>query len=274
MAAIDSAAVRRATACAGGRIVWRIWGEGRPLVLIHGDFGSWTHWIRNVLALGRDCRVVAADMPGYGDSDSPREPWSLESLARSLAQGLSALLPRSQRYSLAGFSFGGIVAAHLAALEGERVDNLALFGPGGFGLPPAKTPALRRVAADMDARETIAVNRHNLGALMIADPAKLDDLAVLVQIENIRRARSRAGSIPHSDALLRALPEVRARVHTVWGERDAMAAAELRQREVLLRHFHQDLEFRLIGGAGHWTPYEAPGRVNAILAQMLSGERR
>jgi len=274
MAAIDSAAVRRATACAGGRIVWRIWGEGRPLVLIHGDFGSWTHWIRNVLPLGRDCRVVAADMPGYGDSDSPAEPWSPESLAQSLAEGLAALLPPPSRYSLAGFSFGGIIAAHLAALEGERVDNLALFGPGGFGLPPAKTPVLRRVAAEMDPREIIAVHRHNLGALMIADPAKIDDLAILVQIENIRRARSRAGSIPHSDALLRALPEVRARVHTVWGERDAMAAAELRPREALLRHFHRDFEFRLIAGAGHWTPYEAPGRVNAILAQMLSGERR
>ena len=50
-AAIDSAAARRATACAGGRIVWRIWGDGRSLVLIHGDFGSWTHWIHNVLPL-------------------------------------------------------------------------------------------------------------------------------------------------------------------------------------------------------------------------------
>ena len=42
-------------------------------------------------------------------------------------------LRRNRGREAAGFSFGGIIATHLAALEGERIDKLALFGPGGFG---------------------------------------------------------------------------------------------------------------------------------------------
>ncbi|MGH7836571.1 MAG: alpha/beta fold hydrolase, partial [Candidatus Binataceae bacterium] len=195
---------------------------------------------------------------------------SPESLAWSLAEALAELLPAPQRYALAGFSFGGIIAAHLAALEGERVDKLALFGPGGFGPPLGQTPHLRRLTPDMGMREIIALHRHNLGRLMLADPDKVDDLSVFMQIENTRRARLRAGAIPQSDALMRALPEVRAQFHTVWSERDATTAGELPQREQRLRRVRPDLKFHLIPAAGHWTPYEAPDRVNAILSEMLS----
>jgi 2-hydroxy-6-oxonona-2,4-dienedioate hydrolase len=43
-----------------------------PVVLFHGGSGSWTHWVRNIqplVAAGR--QVIAADLPGFGDSASP-----------------------------------------------------------------------------------------------------------------------------------------------------------------------------------------------------------
>lgn len=269
IARIDRVAELHVTGSDGARIVWRSWGQGPPLVLIHGDFGSWTHWARNVLPLGRNYRVLAVDMPGYGESDKPLGAWSPESIARSLAEGLSTLLPLPERYILAGFSFGGIIAAHLAAVEGKRIEQLALFGPGGFGPPLGQVPPVRRLNADMELTEIIATHRQNLTTLMIADPAKVDDLAVFIQIENIRHARLRAGMIPLSDSLMRALPHVRARLHVTYGERDAIAAAELTQREQMLRRFQSDLAFHLIPAAGHWTPYETPERVNELLREML-----
>jgi pimeloyl-ACP methyl ester carboxylesterase len=264
---------QRVTSSFGRRIVWRIWGEGPPMILIHGDSGSWTHWIRNVLPLAQRYQVFAVDMPGYGDSDSPPEPWTPESLAATLAEGLAELLPLSQRYSISGFSFGGIIATHLAALEGERVDRLTLFGAGGFGPLLLHMPPLRRLTAEMDMHEVIGVYRQNLGKLMIADPLQIDDLAVFLQIENVRRARSRAGVIPQSDALLRALPRVRARLYTIYGERDATVDTLLLQREELTRRFRPDLKFRIIPRAGHWTPYEAASQANAILLERLSASR-
>lgn len=251
-------------------MAWRCWGTGTPLVLLHGDFGSWTHWIRNVLPLSRHFRVLVPDMPGYGASDPPPEPWSPESLAGIIAAGLSEILGASASYRIAGFSFGGIIAGHLAAFDRDRVDRLVLLGPGGMALPgPATAPTLRRVDLGMDATEVRGVHRHNLCALMIRDPAKADDLAIDIQIENIRNARLRAGNIPASDSLLRALPAVRARLYGIWGERDAFTFPHVAARADLLRRFQPDIDFRIIKGAGHWTPYEAPEAVDAALVEML-----
>ncbi|MET4702198.1 pimeloyl-ACP methyl ester carboxylesterase [Constrictibacter sp. MBR-5] len=252
-----------------GQMVWRIWGHGDPLVLIHGDFGSWTHWIRNIGPLSERFRVFAPDMPGYGDSDLPPEPWSPDSLAALLAGGLTSLLSAGQTYHVAGFSFGGIIAAHLAAQERGRIPKLVLLGPGGFGCPPGALPDLRRPAKDMTPQELAEVHRHNLAALMIADPTKADDLAVELQMSNARKARIRAGAIPSTDILVRALPRVRSRLYGIWGGRDAMTG-DVRERERRLRQFQQDIDFRVIPDAGHWSPYEAADTVNAALVEMLS----
>jgi pimeloyl-ACP methyl ester carboxylesterase len=253
-------------------MVWRLWGDDAhpPLVLLHGDFGAWTHWLRCIPALSRRFRVIAPDMPGYGESDAPPEPWSPESVAAILAAGLADLLPASRHYHLAGFSFGGIIAGPLAAREGERVESLVLLGSGGLGFPRAEAPPLRRIARDMDAEALRAAHRHNLAALMFADPAAADDLVLHLQIENVRRARLRAGALPESDALLAVLPRVRARLFGLWGERDAFAGPRVRDRDVVLRRIQPGLGFRVIPGAGHWTPYEAPEAVTAAMTGMLA----
>ena len=269
VARIDRAAERRATPCGGGRMVWRLWGEGPPLVLLHGAFGSWTHWLRNVEGLARHFRVIAPDMPGYGDSDEPPQPYSPESLADLISAGLDAVLPPPAPFDLAGFSFGGIIAGHVAARQAARLRTLVLLGPNGMALPRGEAGALRRLDPDMTPDEVAAVHRHNLGVLMIADPARVDDLAVHLQIENARRSRTKSGRIPESDSLLQALPAVRARICGLWGGRDAMALPFLDQREAVLRRFRPDLDFRIVPGAGHWAPYEAPEAVNAALRDML-----
>lgn len=269
VARIDRAAERRATPCGGGRMVWRLWGEGPPLVLLHGAFGSWTHWLRNVEGLARHFRVIAPDMPGYGDSDEPPQPYSPESLADIISAGLDAILPAPAPFDLAGFSFGGIIAGHVAVRQAARLRTLVLLGPNGMALPRGEAGALRRLDPDMTPEEVAAVHRHNLGVLMIADPAKVDDLAVHLQIENARRSRTKSGRIPESDSLLQALPAVRARICGLWGGRDAMALPFLDRREAVLRRFRPDLDFRIVPGAGHWAPYEAPEAVNAAFRDML-----
>lgn len=256
-------------------MVWRIWGAGPALVLLHGDFGSWTHWIRNVLPLSRGLQVIVPDMPGYGCSDLPPEPWSPASLAQILSDGIDAVLPGAEPIALAGFSFGGIIAGHLAALRGDRISRLVLLGPGGMALPPTNSGIrLRRLESEMDEAEARSVFRHNLGAMMIADPDKVDDLAVDVQIDNVGRARLRAGAIPSSDSLLLALARVRARLYGIWGERDAFVFPHVAERADVLRRFQRDIDFRTIPGAGHWTPYEAADAVNAALLEFVSSANR
>src|SRR3989304_255357 len=90
---VESLGTRAVTPCAAGSMVWRIWGEGPPLVLLHGASGSWTHWIRNVLPLAARFRVLVPDMPGFGDSDAPLDPHTAPGLADLVASGLDVLLP-------------------------------------------------------------------------------------------------------------------------------------------------------------------------------------
>ena len=104
---------------------------------------------------------------------------------------------------------------------------------------------------------------------MFGDPAQIDRLAIHLQRENVRTARGRAGGFPASDSLRRVLPQVRAPLYGIWGERDAFSAPYLAEREALLRRLHPELQFHIVAGAGHWTPYEAADGVNRILFDML-----
>ncbi len=94
---VAAEAVLIETPCGDGTMVWRIWGAGPPLVLFHGGYGSWTHWIRNVLPLSRAFTVIAPDLPGLGESATPPEPHTAEGLARILVEGLDivAAAPRA-----------------------------------------------------------------------------------------------------------------------------------------------------------------------------------
>lgn len=269
VARIESLARRRITPCGAGSTVWRVWGEGPPLVLLHGASGSWTHWIRNVLPLARHFRVLVPDMPGFGDSDAPPEPHTADGLADLVASGVEALVPPPAELDLAGFSFGGIIAGLVAARLPRRVRTLVLLGPGGLGLRGAPRPPLSAIPSDGAPEAIRRAHRENLRLLMIADPEAIDDLAVFTQTENLRRARFKSGTIPTSDALVRALPSIEARLVTLWGGRDAFIGPYLDDRRQLLTTLRRDADFRVLGGAGHWLTYEAAEDVNAALLEVL-----
>jgi len=273
VARIEARASRLATPVDGGSLVWRVWGAGRPLVLLHGASGSWTHWIRNVLPLAERFRLLVPDMPGFGDSDMPSGPMTADVLAEHLAAGLDVLEPPPAGLDVAGFSFGAIVAGIMAARLGARVRRLILLGAGGLGLPAATPREIRALAPGMSAADVESVHRDNLGTLMLSGPAAVDDLAVFVQMASVRRARFKSGRIPMSNVLLTALPGVRARISWIWAGRDAFTGegperVEMQRR--LLAPVQPDLDFRLIEDSGHWTPYEAASRVNATLLEILS----
>ncbi|HXC91699.1 MAG TPA: alpha/beta fold hydrolase [Stellaceae bacterium] len=265
---VAAEAARVETPCGDGMMVWHIWGAGPPLALLHGGYGSWTHWIRNVLPLSRDFMVIAPDLPGLGESATPPEPHTAEGLARILVEGLDTVLPRSERLHLAGFSFGGVLGGHVAAQLGERVRAFTVVGSNGLGLARQPTD-LQRVPAGATTAEALATHRHNLGALMIADPAKIDDLAVYVQSQNAPRGRVRSRRFSRADTLVRALPLVQARLDGIWGEHDATAYPHLDERARTLRSFQPEARFEVIAGAGHWVQYEAADQFNPLLAEIV-----
>lgn len=257
------------TPCGSGSMLWRCWGSGPALVLLHGGHGSWTHWIRSIAPLATRFTVIAPDMPGYGDSAMPPQPYSAESLAEILSQGLDQVVAPPARFQLAGFSFGGVIGGHVAALQGSRVEGFTIVGSGGMGLRRAQLEPMGSWRRLTDPEQIRATHRRNLEILMIADPAKVDALAVHLQSENAPRAHIKSRPISLTDTLKHALGRVTARVNGIWGELDATAVPWLEERELLLRALHPELRFRVIKQAGHWVAYEAAEAFNATLAELL-----
>jgi pimeloyl-ACP methyl ester carboxylesterase len=270
VAGIAAEAERIETPCGDGAMVWRCWGGGPPLVLLHGGYGSWMHWIRNVLPLSRQFRVIAPDLPGLGESATPSEPWTAEGLAAIIIEGLDIVLPQGAMPHLAGFSFGGVIGGNVAAQLGDRVRGFTVVGSNGLGLERSPTP-LERVAPAASEAEEFATHRYNLNQLMIADPDKIDELALYLQKTNHARARMRSRRFSRSGALVAALPRITARLDGIWGERDATAYPHLDERARILRSFQPKARFAVVPGAGHWVQYEAADRFNALIAEFAAG---
>ena len=108
-------------------------GEGRPLLLINGVGAHVGMWRPLEAALG-GVHLIAFDAPGTGRSPLPPMPMTLDELARLAERVLDAL--GHEQVDVLGYSFGGIVAQHLAHRSPERVRRLLLAAttPGWGGV--------------------------------------------------------------------------------------------------------------------------------------------
>jgi len=264
---LDKAAQRRETPCGDGTMVWRSWGEGEPLVLFHGGSGSWRHWIRNIEPLSRHRMVVCPDLPGLGESAMPPVTDSPAPIAALVRQGLTVVLGEGRRFDLVGFSFGALLAGHLAAQAGAELRSVTLVGAGALGLPRPRTELLK--VRDKQGEARIAAHRHNLATLMLADPAAIDDLALLIQEWNTAHGRFRSRGFAQGASLRDAIAEAKAPVALIYGERDAIAWPDLEARFAALRAVQPQAWTGVIPGAGHWVAYEAAEAFNAMLLDML-----
>jgi pimeloyl-ACP methyl ester carboxylesterase len=270
VAAIDARATRLETPCGSGSMIWRRWGKGAPLVLLHGGYGSWTHWLRNVASLAARYTVLVPDLPGLGDSADPPKPYGAESLAAIVAAGIARVAP-GQTVGICGFSFGSVIGGHVAAQMGDRVNALLLLGAAGLGL--ARRPLdLTRVEPGMSPAEIAEVQRGNLIKLMFGDARRVDDLAVHLQNENTRRGRLDSRGIAFTDTLVHTLPKASARLGAIWGAQDATAMGAIEQNFAVLRRINPDVYCDTIDDAGHWAQWEQPAAFEAKLDAFIAGK--
>lgn len=252
------------------RMVWHAWGAGDPLLLLHGGSGSWTHWVRNIPYFMGHRRVLAADLPGLGNSPDPPEPVSAQSLAEIIASGVCDLLPSGEPADLVGFSFGGILAGHMAAMEGLRLRRLVIVGSPPFGLG-STGPANQVSAVDpaLSLEQAEAAHRRNLELLMFADRRSVSPLSLRIHHDNLRRARLRSRKIARTDAMAAALQRSRCPHHGIWGSDDVTVHPDLDAIRELFLERGGDASFDVLPGVGHWAPYEAPDLFNEVLQRRL-----
>lgn len=268
---LRATARRHETPCGAGRMVWHEWGERQPeeppVVLLHGGSGSWRHWARNIPALAARHRVLAADLPGLGESDMPPRPDSPDAIAAIVAAGVEALLG-AVPYRLVGFSFGAMIGGHVARQAPERLASFTLVGAGAMGLRRRPTPM--QPVRNLEGRAREAANRANLAALMLAHPESIDAVVLALQDWHVRHARLRSRPFAGTTALRDALQGLPVSLGGIWGELDSTATPWLQDRLELLRALQPGVALSVVPGAGHWVMWEAPDAFNAALRQVWS----
>jgi 2-hydroxy-6-oxonona-2,4-dienedioate hydrolase len=272
LADIASRAERRETLCAGDTMVWHVWGEGEPLVLLHGGHGAWNHWCRNVEPLAAaGFRVIVADLPGLGESADPGPPYTADGLAEIVHYGITKLVGGDELVHIAGFSFGSVVGAAVAESLDTALGSFNIVGAAGFGPRERGPDRMIKIHPDMEADELREAAANNMAWLMLADPENVQELAIHIQRGNSLRARTLSRPISMTMRLMEALPNILGPVNAIWGDLDRTTAGSLEMRIDMLRDERPEARIEIIEGAGHWTQFEAADHYNELLVEMIRG---
>jgi 2-hydroxy-6-oxonona-2,4-dienedioate hydrolase len=259
----------------GLTISWRAFGAGPKLILLHGGHGNWKHWARNIDALSARYAVWLPDMPGFGESDDLQSPHDFDGLVDAMLESMDILFGPDESIGLAGFSFGGLVAAHVASQR--RVSALALLGSAGHGGARRAYSPLRNWRDATTRPERLDALEHNLKALMLSGGTAADPLGMAIYEDACANARFRSKHPSTTGKLSRNLLEVLCNVNAplllIWGGED-VTASNPAQFADQLGHVSVSYDLAIVQGAGHWAQYEKPDDINRLLLHWFDNEKR
>ncbi len=226
-----------------------------PLVVLHG-LGVRKETMLSLLAgLRSDRRVIAPDLPGFGEHRIDRElaaritrpsfahgdsPTFAEAIARPIGpeteayvEAIVAWIDRTIEgpFDLAGASMGGALAARLAARMPDRVERLVLLGPAGVRAPRLNG-FMREVEADRNPLEVRSVaDLDRVIALNFVRPPRLPRLIRSALAADLRKRQDVQELVVDAlgplllDGLRETLPRIDAKTLVLWGEADAILDA-------------------------------------------------
>lgn len=247
-------------------------GDGAPLVLVHGLATTRMIWRRVTPLLREGRRIVAVDVPGFGDSPPVGDGFELGAVAAAIAHALP-----DEPFDLVGHSLGGAVALTLAAAHPGRVRRLVLAAPAGlnpfapalgraFGRGAEVAIPLRRRAAGL---ADVAWGRRILTTPGVIDPDAIPPLeirAMLAASGGATRIAPALAAAASAD-LRPKLASLPLPVGAIWGDGDRI----VRPGGVdTIRALRPEAPVVTIPRTGHIPMMEQPHAFAAALEQVLS----
>ena len=256
-------------------------GEGPVVLLLHGLAASLLTWYCNIDVLAdAGYRVIAPDLPGYGDSDKPGHldygPVSAADFVYDFSQELGL-----ERFSMVGSSAGGLIAGLFALEYPAMVERMVLVGSGGFGrklswfLRVMSIPVLGGLVYQPWLNNKMGVSKY----LFYQPPAILEEL--LPEMDRVKllpgartaMLRSVSSSINlwglRKEAyILERLKGSEVPLMTVWGANDIIIPVS---HAAAVRRELPESTVRIIPECGHWPQMEKPGQFNPMLTSFLGG---
>ncbi|HDS1738484.1 alpha/beta hydrolase [Pseudomonas putida] len=195
-------------------VVYRA-GQGQPLLFLHGA-ATW-HGFDFARDWTSQFEVIIPYHPGFGPSQSSVEFTTVEHYVAHYDALIKALeLPRVH---LVGFSLGGWIAAHFAAVHSDIVGRLVLVAPAGLEVPAHPQPDLSILAPD----EILSYLVYDLRTLQPYLPDGEDpEFAAMRQKEGTTVAGLlRDGTLNHP-RMPQVLDAIRSPTLLIWGQKDRL----------------------------------------------------
>ncbi|MFI1736132.1 alpha/beta fold hydrolase [Streptomyces sioyaensis] len=266
----------------GDEVRWAVLGAGRAeapaVVLLHGTPFSSYVWRGVARALAARHRVFVWDMPGYGASGKrDGQDVSLGAQARVFGELLEhwELAGNRSRPAVVAHDFGGCVALRAHLLHGARYERLALVDP--VALAPWGSPAYRLLGGHPDVFGQLPAALHRALVREYVSsashpglpPAVLDRLVEPWCTDEGQPAFYR--QIQQNDQ--RFTDEIQGRYGEIelptlicWGAQDSWIPVA-KGHELAARI--PGAQLRVIEGAGHLVPEDAPAELTAAVAEFL-----
>lgn len=240
-------------------------GEGEPVLLLHG-WGSNIELFASMTAvLSKKYRVIAPDMPGFGLSDEPKEPWCVDDYVDFVLKFLEPFAP--EKLIVLGHSFGGRVIIKMASRELPfEIEKVILVDSAG--VKPKKT------AVQKMKQRSYKIGRRVLETAPVK--ALFPDA-----LEEFRRSH---GSADYNSAtpvmrqtlvktvnedLVEYMPNMKMPVLLVWGENDdATPLSDAKLMEQLM----PDAGLVTMKNCGHYSFLEQQFTFNKVLASFMEIE--
>jgi pimeloyl-ACP methyl ester carboxylesterase len=253
-------------------------GYGPPLVLVHGLGGCWQNWLENIPHLARRWRVIAPDLPGFGDSPMPGWEISIQSYG-ALINALCRALDIGP-VPLVGNSMGGFIAAEVTVSEPVLVRKLVLVSAAGisharmYRAPAESVGRVARAAAPLAFRyQEQALRRPRLRNRLMRQilhrPGEVRRELLWEFIEGGMRARALVEAIGGLAGynILDRLTDVEIPTLIVWGRNDLVVPVQDALEYARLIH---GSELVVFDRCGHVPMAERPVRFNRLLDRFLA----
>jgi pimeloyl-ACP methyl ester carboxylesterase len=230
---------------------YAVYGEGEPVLLIHGGLGHADVWGFQVPALAEDHKVIVADSRGHGRSTRSDQPFGYELMADDYLALLDHL--GIDQTDLVGWSDGGIIGLDIAIRHPERLSGLYAFAanyvPEGVketvGTDPTFNAYIERARADYER--------------LSPTPGEFD--AFVEQISQMWATQ------PHyTKDQLRAIP-----VRTVIFDGDHDEAIKLEHTEEMAELI-PNARLEIMPDASHFAMWQQPEAFNASVQNFLAGK--
>ncbi|PJZ45896.1 alpha/beta fold hydrolase [Leptospira brenneri] len=249
-------------------------GEGETLPVIHGFGGDKDHWTRFSRHLPDRFRVVAPDLPGFGESDKPEGiSYTQEAQADRLNQFAEAL--GLEHFHIAGNSMGGGIAGIFAAKYPNKVKTLILFDNAGIKSPtPSEMQTIEMAGNPSPLLLTSPEDFDRLISFTFVKPPYLPSFLKTYFANKSFANRDWNASIlkqirKEGYFLEKELEEIKSPTLVIWGKEDKVIHHSV--TEVLKKKIKTKLEIVILENMGHAPMIEDPN-LSAQIVQNWIGK--